>query len=182
MKTSTARAIKKDWFLGILKDDFHLLGISVGLGVGVAILGMAMAIFSQKMIDEILPSREIGKLIAGILLLGFILLMRVMLNALREYLLIRQSKGFNNRIIDVFYKSLLYVPKPFFDTRKIGELVARLNDTNRIQQVIKRIAGSFIVDILTAVVSMFFLFYYSWQVGMMTIISLPVLFFDYLSL
>ncbi len=99
------------------------------MGLGIAILGMAMAIFSQKLIDNILPSKDFNKLITGIALVAFLLLIRVLFTALRDYFLIRQTKDFNNRIVDNFYSSLLNLPKPFFDTRKIGELVARLNDT-----------------------------------------------------
>ena len=81
---------------------------------------MAMAIFSQKLIDDILPSKDFTKLITGIILVAFLLLVRVLFTALRDYFLIRQTKDFNNRIIDSFYTALLHLPKPFFDTRKLA--------------------------------------------------------------
>lgn len=177
IKATDAKKSKTAWFLQLLKEDKQLLSISIVLGIGIALLGMAMSIFSQKLIDEILPSHNIKKLIFGIGLLTFLLLVRVGFTALRELLLIRQSKDFNNRIIDSFYTALLYLPKPFFDTRKIGELVARLNDTNRVQKVIKFIAGNFVIDILIVLVSFGFLFFYSWRVGVIALISLPIYFF-----
>ncbi|WP_350284261.1 peptidase domain-containing ABC transporter [uncultured Croceitalea sp.] len=167
---------RKKWFLNVLKPDYRLLGISVGLGIGIALLSMAMSIFSQKLIDDILPSKATEKLITGIALLGFILLVRVSLNGLRSFFLIQQTKDFNNRIIDQFYTSLLHLPKLFFDTRKIGDMVARLNDTNRIQKVIQHVASNFVIDLLIALVSLSFLYYYSWQVGIIASISLPVYF------
>ncbi len=173
----TLKKSKKEWFLGLIKDDYSLLYISIALGVGIAVLGMAMAIFSQKLIDDILPSKDITRLTTGIILLGFLLIVRVVFVSLREFFLIRQSKDFNNRIIDSFYGNLLHLPKPFFDTRKIGELVARLNDTTRIQRVIKHIASNFIINALTAIISLGFLFYYSWQVGAIASVSLPVYFY-----
>ena len=103
-------------------------------------------------------------------------LVRVGFSTIRELMLIKQSKDFNNRIIDSFYTSLLHLPKPFFDTRKIGELVARLNDTNRVQKVIKFIASNFIIDVLIVLVSFGFLFFYSWKVGVIALISLPIYF------
>ncbi|CAM1368764.1 peptidase domain-containing ABC transporter [Tenacibaculum xiamenense] len=177
VKTTTSKKLKREWFLNLLKEDKKLLVISMVLGVGIALLGMAMSVFSQKLIDEILPSQNTKKLIFGIALLTFLLLVRVGFTALRELLLIRQSKDFNNRIIDSFYSSLLHLPKPFFDTRKIGELVARLNDTNRVQKVIKFIASNFIIDVLVVLVSFGFLFFYSWKVGIIALISLPIYFF-----
>jgi len=177
VKATETKKSKKKWFLQLIKDDTQLLIISVVLGIGIAPLGMAMSVFSQKLIDDILPSKDMLKLISGIGLLTFLLLVRIGFSTVRELMLIRQSKDFNNRIIDSFYTSLLHLPKPFFDTRKIGELVARLNDTNRVQSVIKLIASNFVIDILVVIVSFGFLFFYSWQVGIIAMISIPIYFF-----
>jgi len=177
VKATETKKSKKKWFLQLIKDDTQLLIISVVLGIGIAPLGMAMSVFSQKLIDDILPSKDMLKLISGIGLLTFLLLVRIGFSTVRELMLIRQSKDFNNRIIDSFYTSLLHLPKPFFDTRKIGELVARLNDTNRVQSVIKLIASNIVIDILVVIVSFGFLFFYSWQVGIIAMISIPIYFF-----
>lgn len=176
VKTETQNQNKKQWFLKLLKEDYRLISFSVLLGLGIAILGMAMAIFSQKLIDDILPSKDFTKLITGIALVAFLLLVRVLFTALRDYFLIRQTKDFNNRIVDSFYSSLLNLPKPFFDTRKIGELVARLNDTQRVQRVISQIVGNVVINALVTIVSLGFLFYYSWQTGLIASISLPFYF------
>jgi ABC-type bacteriocin/lantibiotic exporter with double-glycine peptidase domain len=64
----------------------------------------------------------------------------------------------------------------FFDTCKIGELVARLNDTQRVQRVISQIVGNVVINALVTIVSLGFLFYYSWQTGLIASISLPFYF------
>ena len=165
------------WFLDLLETDYKLLWISVLLGVFVAGLGMAMSLFSQKLIDDILPSHNIKKLISGIALLGILLLARVGISVLREFFLLQQSKDFNNRINNQFFWSLLHLPKSFFDTRKIGELVARLNDTQRVQRVIKTLASSLVIDILVSIISLIFLFGYSWRLGIISLFSLPIYFY-----
>ncbi|QMU64204.1 MAG: ATP-binding cassette domain-containing protein [Flavobacteriaceae bacterium] len=177
VKAETKAKDKKEWFLKLLKEDYRLINFSILLGLGIAILSMAMAIFSQKLIDDILPSKDFNKLITGIILVAFLLLVNVLFTALRDYFLIRQTKNFNNRIIDSFYTSLLHLPKPFFDTRKIGELVARLNDTQRVQRVIKIVVGNVVINALVTIVSLGLLFYYSWQTGLIAFVSLPFYFF-----
>jgi ATP-binding cassette subfamily B protein len=177
IKETSEKNAKRNWFLKILKEDYNLLGISLLLGVFVAGLGMAMSLFSQKLIDDILPSHNIKKLITGIALLAVLLLARVGLSVLREYFLLLQSKDFNNRINNKFFHSLLHLPKPFFDTRKIGELVARLNDTQRVQRVIKTLASSLVIDVLVAIISLVFLFGYSWKLGLIILLSLPIYFY-----
>lgn len=176
VKSKTKTNNKKRWFIKLVKEDAKLISFSIILGLGIAILGMAMAIFSQKLIDDILPSKDFNKLITGIILVAFLLLIRVLFTALRDYFLITQSKDFNNRIIDSFYNSLLHLPKPFFDTRKIGELVARLNDTQRVQRVISQIIGNTAINVLVTIVSLGFLFSYSSQTGLIASISLPFYF------
>lgn len=175
--TKTTRKQKRKWFLKLIEPDKTLLQFSVFLGVIIALLSMALSVFSQKLVDDILPSKELVKLVGGIGLLGIILLVKVGLSGLREYFLIFQKRAFNVRIIDTFYNALLRLPKPFFDTRKIGELVARLNDTSRIQRVIVTVLGSAIIDGLVTLISLIFLFFYHWQTGILSLIILPVYFF-----
>ncbi len=176
-KTKAATwADKKKWMFELIREDIGLLGISVALGLCIAILGMAMAIFSQKLIDDILPSKLYTKLWTGIALLAFLLFARLCLMAVRQLLLLTQSKQFNNRIIVFFYGRLLHLPKSFFDTRKIGELTARLNDTRRIQTVISQVAGNMIIDVLVVLISLGFLFAYSWPIALLSILCLPFFF------
>ena len=176
-KTVTSKNNKRKWFIDLIKQDDKLLWISVLLGVVIACLGMATSIFSQKLIDDILPSHKITKLVSGIGLLTILLLARVGISVLREYFLLQQTKDFNNRINNQFFSSLLHLPKSFFDTRKIGELVARLNDTQRIQSVIKLLTSSLVIDVLVSIISLVFLFGYSWKVGLISLLSLPIYFY-----
>lgn len=176
-KSITSKNNKRKWFIDLIKQDDKLLWISVLLGVVIACLGMAMSIFSQKLIDDILPSHKITKLVSGIGLLTILLLARVGISVLREYFLLQQTKDFNNRINNQFFSSLLHLPKSFFDTRKIGELVARLNDTQRIQSVIKLLTSSLVIDVLVSLISLVFLFVYSWKVGLISLLSLPIYFY-----
>lgn len=176
-KSITSKNNKRKWFIDLIKQDDKLLWISVLLGIFIAFLGMAMSIFSQKLIDDILPSHKITKLVSGIGLLTILLLARVGISVLREYFLLQQTKDFNNRINNQFFSSLLHLPKSFFDTRKIGELVARLNDTQRIQSVIKLLTSSLVIDVLVSIISLVFLFGYSWKVGLISLLSLPIYFY-----
>ncbi|MFH6943717.1 peptidase domain-containing ABC transporter [Flavobacterium sp. FlaQc-50] len=176
IKEAQLKNARQKWFVNLLESDYKALFISVILGVFVAGLGMVMSLFSQKLIDNILPSHNINKLISAIVLLTILLLARVGLSVLREFFLLQQSKDFNNRINNQFYSSLLSLPKSFFDTRKIGELVARLNDAQRVQRVIKMLASSLVIDVLVVLISLVFLFGYSWELGLISLLILPIYF------
>ena len=151
-----------------------MLAIAAGLGVAVALLGLSMALFSQKLLDDILPKQNTEKLTLGLLLLSVLLLARAGVSYLRNFLLLRQSREFNVRIADSFFRDLLQLPKAFFDSRKTGDLVARLNDTRRIQATISFLTGSVIIDTLVIVLTAVFLFNYAWQIGLLALVSFPL--------
>ena len=168
---------KLDFFKNILSKDYPLIIVSFILGICISILGLVMIIFSQRLIDKILPDKSINQLVVGIILVTFLLFVRTALQALRQFILIKQNNFFNVRIIKLFFDHILKLPKSFFDTRKIGELVARLNDTQRIQKVINQIIDSIVVDGIISIFSIIGLFYYSWEVGLIALFSLPIYYF-----
>ena len=173
---SDVKLKKREWIKQLLKDDFPLLGIALLIGIAIAILGIIMSLFSQRLIDDILPKKNFLKLNLGIGLVFLLLIIKEGLSVLRQYFLISQSKNFNNRIIGNFYSKLLNLPKPFFDTRKIGELTARLTDTSRIQRVISQLAGNVVIDTLVTIVVFIVLFNYSWKIAVASLFILPVYF------
>lgn len=168
---------KLKWLKQLINEDREAIFIIIFLGAIFTLLGLAMSIFSQKLIDDILPKRKISVLLLSIAFLGFLLLGRVGIQALRELYIIKQSKVFNIRINLKFYSSLLHLPKMFFDSRKIGDFVARLNDTQRIQNVIKLLITNTATDILGVLISIGFLFYYSWKLALFCLVVSPLVFY-----
>jgi ATP-binding cassette, subfamily C, bacteriocin exporter len=162
------------WFKDLLREDAPMLAIAAVLGIVLAALGMAMAIFSQKLIDEILPKHQTQRLWLGMGLLAVLLLARTGIGYLRSFFLLRQSRDFNTRLIDDFYEKLLRLPKTFFDSRKTGEIIARINDTRRIQTLISYLTGNVVIDILVLVVSSIFIFSYSAIIGCVALLSIPL--------
>jgi ATP-binding cassette, subfamily C, bacteriocin exporter len=173
-KKEETQQVKKKWFISLVKEDYGLLTIILFLSLATAVLGMTMAIFSQKLVDELLPSKNTEKLFLGLGLFTFLLLTRGFVNYLSGFFNITQGRDFNNRIIDRFYNSLMFLPKSFFDTRRVGELVARMNDTARIQSAITAIAGELIRSFLLVIEAEVVIFIYAPMVGFFTLASIPV--------
>ncbi len=168
------RKKKWDWLKSFIKEDLNILGIALAIGIVVAVLGLATAIFSQKLIDDILPVEDKLRLFAGVGLLFVLLMARSFFEYIRRLFLLKQGKDFNIRIIDYFYGVLLHLPKTFFDNRKTGDLIARLNDTQRIQRTIARIVSNVMIDILLVTAASVAIFIYDWQVGLISLAWMPV--------
>mgnify|MGYP001301571549 CR=1 FL=1 len=170
------RKTKWKWFKNILKEDVELLWLAAFLGTIMAVLNLSTALFSQQLIDKILPQSQHTKLFLGVILLTILLIAKSGIGYTRQFLLIRQAYQFNIRLTGGFYKSLLYLKKAFFDNRKTGDLIARLNDTMRIQSALSYIIGDISIQVLLLLVSVIFIFCYSWVLGLAAIGIIPVIY------
>lgn len=167
---------KRNWIRDLVRPDLPILLISGFLGLVVTIMGLSVAVFSQKLIDEILPKEEWGKLSLGLVLLTVLLIARAVLGYLRSTVLIRQSKELNLRLISRFFEKLIYLPKRFFDTRKVGDVTSRMNDSRRIQRAISVLTTELMVDSFVVVVTLVSILLYSGSIGSLVAGFLPLYF------
>ncbi|MDR1582398.1 MAG: hypothetical protein LBS55_03920, partial [Prevotellaceae bacterium] len=168
-KHATLNKEKYNWIKSLLKPDIQVLSIVLVFSIIFSALGISLSLFSQKLVDDILPSKEISRLVVGVSILAVLLLAKNIVGYVRTILSARQVKDFSNRIVSQFYSIILYLPKLFFDSLKTGEVTARLNDAARIQRTISYISGTFIIDVLTVIIVGIILFVYWWPVGLITI-------------
>lgn len=166
---------KRKWFLEILKEDYNILLASAFLGVIIAGLGLSTAMFTQKLVDEIIPKNLFNKMITGLIILLALLIAKSFIGFLRQLFLLKQTKDFNQRITSSFMAKLLYLPKLFFDTRKTGDLISRLNDTQRIQRSVAFLSGSFVIDLLVVLISSAYLFHYHYVIALTTLTAIPLM-------
>jgi len=164
------------WLLGIIKEDNSFYISAVFLGLMIAFLSMATLVFTEKLVDVIIPSRDKMLLFKSISAWSFLLLLTIVLSYIRSTVLIKQAYRFNTRIIRFFFKRLLLMPKVFFDSKRQGDMISRMNDTGRIQQNIKTIIADSFIEFAMLLMSFMFLLYYSSSIGLLMLIALPILY------
>jgi ABC-type bacteriocin/lantibiotic exporter with double-glycine peptidase domain len=175
LSSKTKNKEKRRWFLEILNEDYNILIASAFLGIIIAGLGLSTAMFTQKLVDEIIPKSEVGKMVSGLVILLTLLIAKSLIGFLRQLFLLRQAKEFNERITGSFMAKLLYLPKVFFDSRKTGDLISRLNDTQRIQRSVAFLSGSFVIDFLVVIISSAYLFHYHYAIALTTLTAVPLM-------
>ena len=167
---------KRQWISETIRPDVDLLLASLIVGILVSGLGVVMAVYTQKLLDRILPSGNERLLMVSLVLVSVLLTVRIILTAVRQTVLLSQGKSYNIRVVDGFYRSLLGLPKSFFDTRKTGDMVARLNDTLRIQRVISEVISVYVIDFLIVLISLIMIYSYSLMAGIISIVAIPLFF------
>ncbi len=165
---------KSQWFVPLLLKDIHLLVITVVLGVMSSLLGLSMAVFSQKLIDEIIPRNDIAYLIKGICIIAAILVVKLSLSYIQSYIGLLHGKKFNLGLIDSFFKKLLFLPKKFFDENKTGGLITRMHDSGAIHGTITFVVNTLLLNIINITISAIFLFHYSSTLGLIALSSFPI--------
>ena len=173
VRQASEKKEKRLWFREMIKEDYPFLMSALVLGVIIAALGLVTAVFSQKLIDDLLPSKNHEKIILGILLFFILLIARSGLDFLRNIFILRQTRNMNNRLLDHFFSKILYLPKSFFDATKTGEIIARTHDSRRIQQTVSYIASNVFIDVLVLLLSIGYLFFYSWKMALIAAGCIP---------
>ena len=88
------------------------------------------------------------------LLLGqlVIILSKTLFNILRGWLVLHLSIRINYSLISNFLQKLFRLPLPFFETRKIGDILQRIRDHNRIERFITQNVLTILISVLSILV------------------------------
>ena len=88
------------------------------------------------------------------------------------------GKRASNAIAAELLEHLFRLPASYFDTRRRGDIIARLQDASRIQAAVLEMLGSTTIDLLIATMSMAAVFYFSPPLGLTALLLLlPCAFF-----
>lgn len=164
------------WVLAMMEKDTSYYIAAVFLGIVIALLNMTTLVFTEKLLDVVLPARSLSLLFKTLSIWFVLLLITILLNYVRSVVLIQQAYNFNIRIFSYFFTRLLKMPKLFFDSKKQGDMIARMNDTERIQRNIKTIIADSFIQFFMVVIACVFLVYYSSAVALIVLVSLPILY------
>ena len=175
IKLKVENKAKKKWFIDLVREDYNILVATSFLGIVIAGLGLSTAMFIQKLVDEIIPKQQIGRMVIGFIMLFALLIAKSSIGFCRQLFLLKQARDFNERINNSFINKLLNLPKLFFDSRKTGDLIARLNDTMRIQRSIAYLFGTFIIDFFIVTISSIYLFSYHYSIALTVLSSIPLM-------
>lgn len=110
----------------------HFSLICLGLLIG-CLLQLVMPFLTQAIVDVGIRHKDIGFI--WLVLLGelMIVLGRTATDFIRRWLLLHISMRINISLVSDFFIKLLRLPMAFFDTRRMGDLLQRIEDHSRVQ-------------------------------------------------
>jgi ATP-binding cassette, subfamily B, bacterial HlyB/CyaB len=162
------------WFLPYIKRYRRVL-IEVFLAsFFVQLAALANPLVIQMIIDKVIAQNSISTLhVLGTLLL-VVGLFEAVLGTLRTYLFVdttnRIDMGLGSEIID----HMLRLPLRYFERRPVGELSTRINELENIRQFLTGTALTVGLDALFSVVYIIVMLFYSWQLTLIGLITIPI--------
>ncbi len=133
-------------FFPLLKDHKSVCVKIVLASIVLSILGILSAFFFRFLIDEVLNAQLYSSLKTFCIGFLLVIIFRTILELARNQLLMIMGYKIDAVLINKYFEHVMHLPMQFFTNRKTGEILARLNDTNTIRQVISITALTVILD------------------------------------
>ena len=140
-------------FLPHRKILFYVLLSSVIL----MFFGLLSSFFYKYLFDEVIYSKGLLSLFSITIAMFFVMFFQALVEVVRSKLLLHFSYKTDLQLHFSYLSHLFTLPLSFFETRKNGEILSRLDDLDCIKDTISSVAISGIMDILMIVVAAPFL-------------------------
>ncbi len=138
-----------------------------------SILGLAVSLYVQKIIDHILPERNNNLLNLLSVIMILLLIFRIYVGIIKSLYLMKAGQFIDGSLILGYYRHLLKLSSRFFDTMRTGEMISRINDAVKIRFFISNTAIELIVSIFTIIVSIILTIFISIKISVIIIIAIP---------
>lgn len=140
----------------------------------VQLLGMAVPMFTQAIIDHVLVSRDrpaLHVLFGGMLVVTLCMLV---FDASRKYLAAYIFQRIDIAMVSDFYDSVLRLPLSWFKSRKAGDVLTRVGEHATIREFMTTTAIGSLLSLLTAIVFSMLMFAYHPRLALIALVFIPL--------
>jgi ATP-binding cassette subfamily B protein RaxB len=132
---------------------------------------IVMPFLTQMAIDNVAPTNDLELLKVLALGFGVIFALRPFIEWLRNRLIIYVSTQFSSQLTSNLIRYLFSLPLPYFEKRSIGDLLTRLEASDRLRDLLTQGFVSAFVDVLLGIVTLAMMFYYATKLGFVILIT-----------
>src|SRR5882757_2817495 len=159
--TELARRFDITWFLGAIHKYRRQLAEVVFASFFLQLFALASPLFFQVVIDKVLVHRSIGTLDVLVIGLLGIAVFETVLGILRTYLFSHATNRIDVELGARLFQHLLALPTAYFQTRRVGDSVARVRELESIRNFLTSSALTLVIDLFFTFVFLAVMFLYS---------------------
>ncbi len=171
--TDLSRRFDIGWFVGAVHKYRRLLGEVLAASFFLQVFAVISPLFFQVVIDKVLVHRSMSTL--DVLVIGLVALtvFETVLDTLRVYLFAHTTNRIDVELGARLFRHLMALPIAYFQTRRVGDSVARVRELENIRQFLTSSALTLVIDLLFTVVFLAVMFYYSTTLTLIVMASFP---------
>lgn len=141
----------------------------------VQIFALVSPLFTQVILDKVVVQKSQVTLNVFAIGLCFFGLMNIGLTASRSYLLSYFSNHLNLTLIGAFIHHTLRLPMKFFESRRVGDILTRVSENNKIQRFLIQQVVLAWLGFLTGFVYVGLMLYYNVHLTMLVLSAIPLI-------
>ncbi len=175
-RASAAKALAKfdfTWFIpAVIKYRRILIEVLI-VSVVLQIFALITPLFFQVVMDKVLVHRGFSTLDVVAIALLAVSLFEIVLGGLRTYIFAHTTSRIDVELGARLFRHLLSLPLSYFETRRVGDTVARVRELEQIRNFLTGQALTSVLDLVFSFIFLIVMWYYSPTLTLVVLASLP---------
>lgn len=162
------------WFIPtILKFKKEFIQVLIAVFT-IQILGILTPVMTQVVVDKVLVHHSISTLNVLTIGIGIVYLYELILGLAKNYVFTHTTNRIDVMLNYKLFKHLFALPLKYFESRRVGETVARVRELDSIRNFLTGTPLSSMIDLIFIIVYIVVLFCYSKMLTVIVLCSIPV--------
>jgi ATP-binding cassette subfamily B protein len=171
-KVEDASRVKR--LLALVRPRVPILIEALACALLGTVLALGSSVFVQLLIDRVVVYQNRSLLHVMGLCLLLVLALRAAFNLLRQYLLVHLAQKIDVELFVEFFGHVMRLPLRFFRARRIGEILARLGDAQKVRTLLEGTTLAIVLDTLMFLLAAGVLFSYHFHLALLVFAFVPV--------
>ncbi|MBD2384648.1 peptidase domain-containing ABC transporter [Cylindrospermum sp. FACHB-282] len=162
------------WFTPAVWKYRGLLGEVLLASFTLQLLGLTTPLITQVVIDKVMVQESLPTLDVMAIALLLVATFESILGILRLFIFTHTARRLDLSLSAQLFRHLMRLPLAYFESRRVGDTVARVQELEQIRQFLTGTALTVILDSIFAVVYLVLMFYYSIPLTFVALAVLPL--------
>lgn len=171
---STQEKFNLGWFTPAVWKYRKLLAEVLLASFTLQLLGLGTPLITQVVIDKVMVQQSLPTLDVMAIALLLIATFESILGILRLFIFTHTARRLDLSLSAQLFRHLMRLPLAYFESRRVGDTIARVQELEQIRQFLTGTALTVILDSIFAVVYLVLMFYYNIQLTFIALAVLPL--------
>lgn len=154
----------------LFKYKALVIQLAIGLLAG-SLLSLIFPFLTQSIVDVGIQNQDLNFIYLVLLAQIMLFIGRMGIEIIRSWILLHLSARINISIISDFFIKLMKLPISFFDTRMTGDIMQRINDHHRIEQLLTSSSLNTLFSLVNLIMYSIILLFYDYRLFLVYIVG-----------